>query len=144
MLKQFETWLKVGTLNRIQHEERKTWGRTRLLLHAPQTSLIPRLSHRPFLFASVFTYWKQSKTGRWEGLSKLENDTTPNQAYSNLVPPPTTEQYHRFTASNRYTAIVQTRSSLSRHTLHARLNRFEAGFKPSPGSGLQTGLRTGS
>ena len=41
MLKRFETGLEVGTLNRIQHEERETLGRTRLLLHAPQTSLIP-------------------------------------------------------------------------------------------------------
>ena len=73
---------------------------------------------------------------------------TPNQAYSNLVPPPMTEQYHRFTVSNRYTAIVQTRSSTAAtsrlHTLRARLNRFEAGFKPPPRSGLQTSLRTGS
>ena len=81
-------------------------------------------------------------------MGRLENDATPTQAYSNLVPPPPTEQYHRFTASNRYTAVVQTRSltaATSRlHTSRARLNRFEAGFKPPPGSGLQTGLRTGS
>ena len=92
-------------------------------------------------------------------MGRLENDATPNQACSNLVPtpnqacsnlvlPPPTEQYHRFTASNRYTVIAQTRSSVSRHLaftlIAARLNRFEAGFKPPPGSGLQTGLRTGS
>ena len=78
-------------------------------------------------------------------MGRLENDATPNQAFSNLVPPPPTEQYHRFTASNRYTVIAQTRSSVSRHSrIAARLNRFEAGFKPPPGSGLQTGLRTGS
>ena len=84
-----------------------------------------RLPPVHFCSLQVFTYWKQSKTGRWEGLSDLENDATPNQAYSNLVPPLTTEQYHRFTASNRYTAIVQTRSSP--YTSRARLNRFEAG-----------------
>ena len=67
-LRRLETWLKVGALNRIQHEERETWGRTRLLLHALQTSLIPRPSHRPFLFAYSFNVVKQSKTGQWEGL----------------------------------------------------------------------------
>jgi len=46
-------------------------------------------------------------------MGRLGNDTTANQACSNLVPPPTTEQYHRFVASNRYTAIAQTQSSLS-------------------------------
>ena len=77
-------------------------------------------------------------------MGRLENDATPNQACSNLVPPPPTEQYHRLTASNHYTVIAQTRSSVSHHLaftrIAARLNRFEAGFKPPPGSGLQTGL----
>ena len=66
-------------------------------------------------------------------MGRLENDATPNQACSNLVPPPTTEHYHRFTASNHYTAIVQTQSSTAAtshlHTSRAHLNRFEAGFK---------------
>jgi len=70
--KQFETWLKVGALNRIQHKERKTWGRTQLLLHALQISVIPRPSQAfPLSIFDRFeflTYWKQSKTGRWEGL----------------------------------------------------------------------------
>ena len=144
MLKWFESWLKVSALNRIQHEERETWGRTRLLLHALQTSLIPRPSHRPFLFASSFYLLEAVKN--WT-MGRLENDATPNQACSNLVPPPPTEQYHRFTASNRYTVIAQTRSSVSRHLaftrIAARLNRFEAGFKPPPGSGLQTGSQAG-
>ena len=30
-----------------------------------------------------------------------------------------------------------------RHTSRSRLNRFEAGFKPPPGSGLQTGSQAG-
>ena len=101
-----------STLNRIQHEERETWGKTRLLLHASQTSLIPRPSHRPFLFTYSFNVLEAVKN--WT-MGRLENDATPNQACSNLVPPPPTEQYHRFTASNRYTAIAQTWSSLSRH-----------------------------
>jgi len=74
-------------------------------LHAPQTSLIPRPSYRPVLFASSFYLLEAVKN--WM-MRRLENDTTPNQAYSNLVPPPMTEQYHRFTTSNCYTAIVQT------------------------------------
>ena len=52
--KGFETSLKVGALNRIQHEERETWGRTQLLLHALQIAVIPRPSHRTFLTASSF------------------------------------------------------------------------------------------
>ena len=65
-----------------------------------------------------------------------------------LVPCLRRKRSYRFTASNRHTVIAQTRSSVSRHLaftrIAARLNRFEAGFKPPPGSGLQTGLRTGS
>jgi len=112
MLRWFETWLKVGTLNRIQHEERETWGKTPLLLLALITSLIPRPSHCPFLFASSFNVLESVKN--WM-MGRLENDATPNQACSNLLLPPPTEQYHRFTASNRYTAIAQTRSSVSCH-----------------------------
>ena len=48
-------------------------------------------------------------------MGRLENNATPNQACSNLVPLPPTEQYHRFVASNCYTAIAPTKSSLSRH-----------------------------
>ena len=101
-----------GTLNRIQHEERETWGKTRLLLHASLTSLIPRPSHHPFLFASSFYVLEAVKN--WT-MRRLENDATPNQACSNLAPPPPTKQYHRFTASNCYTAIAQTWRSLSCH-----------------------------
>ena len=122
-------------------------SRRQLLLHAPQTSLIPRPSHRPFLFASSFCLLEAVKN--WT-MGRFENNATPNHACSNLAPPPPTEQYHRhrFTASNRYTVIAQTRSSVSRHLaftrIAAHLNRFEVGFKPPPRSGLQTGLRTGS
>ena len=55
--------------------------------------------------------------------------------------------YIRFVASNRYTAIAQTQArSAATERLHAsrvRLNRIEAGFKPPPGSGLQTGSQAG-
>ena len=75
-------------------------------------------------------------------MGRLGNNATANQACSNLLPPPLTEQYHRFVASNHYTALAQTQSSLSRtyrlHASRARLNRIEADFKPPPGSGLQT------
>ena len=77
-------------------------------------------------------------------MGRLENNATPNQACSNLVPPPPTEQYHTFVASNRYTAIAQTQSSLNRHLAFTHIactpNRFEAGFKPPPGSDLRNGV----
>ena len=78
----------------------------------PAEGGIPRPSHCPFWFASSFYVLEAVKN--WM-MGRLENDDTPNQACFNLVPPPPTEQYHRFTASNRYTAIAQTRSSLSCH-----------------------------
>ena len=118
MLKRFESWLKVSASNRIQYEERETWGRTRLLLHVPKTSLIPRPSYRPFLFASSFYVLEAVK--KWM-MGRLENDATTNQVCSNLVPPPPTEQYHRFVASNRHTAIAQTQNLLSRHLAFAHI-----------------------
>jgi len=68
---------------------------------------------------------------------------------SYLLLRPNSCQYHRFVASNRYTAIAQTQTSLSAaatqrlHASRARLNHIEAGFKPPPGSGLQTGSQAG-
>ena len=52
--KRFETRLKVGALNRIQHDEREPRGRIQLLLHVLQIGVIPRPSHGPFLTASSF------------------------------------------------------------------------------------------
>ena len=49
--KRFVIWLKVSALNRIQHEERETRGRTRLPLYALQISLISIPSHYSFLIA---------------------------------------------------------------------------------------------
>ena len=93
------------------------------------TSLIPRPSHRPFLFASSFYLFEAVKNWTMERFDMLENDAIPNQAYSNLVPPPTTEQYHRFVASNRQSVLQLHRhearsAATSRlHTSHARLKR---------------------
>ena len=77
-----------------------------------EISVILRPSYHPFLFASSFYILEAVKN--WT-MGRIRNNATPNQACSNLVPPLTTEQYHRFTASNRYTAIAQTWSSLIRH-----------------------------
>ena len=112
---------EVSALNRIQHEERETWGRTWLLLHAPQTSLIPRPSHRPILFTSTFYILEAVKN--WT-MGRLENDATPNQACSNLVPPPPTKQYHRFTASNRYIILqLHRHEARSASTSHLHTSR---------------------
>ena len=43
-----------------------------------------------------------------------------------------------------YCNCIDTKLAQPPYTSRARLNRFEAGFKPPPGSGLQTGLRTSS
>ena len=39
--------------------------------------------------------------------------------------------------------IAHSAATLRLHASRARLNRIEAGFKPPPGSGLQTGLQAG-
>ena len=48
-------------------------------------------------------------------MGRLGNDATANQTCSTLFHPRPTKQYHRFIASNRYTAITQMQSSLSCH-----------------------------
>ena len=71
-------------------------------MHALQISLVTRPSHCPFLIASVYLLeaienWTMGSPG---------NDANANQVCSNLLPPHTTEQFHKLIASNRYTAIV--------------------------------------
>jgi len=79
-------------------------------------------------------------------MGRLGNNATANQACSNLLRPHLTKQYHRFVASNRYTAIAQTQSSLSRHSAFTRIacapKPHWSQLQP-PGSGLQTGSQAG-
>ena len=65
--KRFVIWLKVSALNKIQHEERETREQD---FHCMLCKLVsfPCLPTIHFWSLSVFTYWKRSKTGQWDGL----------------------------------------------------------------------------
>ena len=77
-------------------------------MHALQISLETRSSHRPFLIASSFYVLEAIKN--WT-MGRPGKDANANQVCSNLLPPYTTEQFHRLIASDRYTAVAQTQTA---------------------------------
>ena len=136
-----------GTLNRIQHEERETWGKTRLLLHVPQTSLIPRPSHHPFLFASSFYVLKAVKNcmmGRLDLRTTLLQIRPVLTSYLLLWPNSTIDSLCQIVILQLHRHEACSAATYRLHTTCAHQNRFEASFKPPPGSGLRSSLRTGS
>ena len=75
--------LKVSGLNRIQHEERETRGRTRLPLYALQISFIPMPSHCSFLIA--FSVYRNSLFVRCKNIFERRKRT--KIFYTNVILP---------------------------------------------------------
>ena len=89
--------------------------------------------------------WKQSKTGRWEGLGTTLLQIKPVlTSYLLLRPNSTIDLLRQIVILQLHRQKARSAATYRLHVSRAHLNRIEAGFKPPPGSGLQTGSQAGS
>ena len=92
------------------------------------------------------TYWKQAKTGRWEGLGTTLLQIKPVLTSYVLIlirPSSTIDSLRQIVILQLHRCKACSAATWRLHASRACLNRIEAGFKPPPGSDLQTGSQAG-